>query len=133
MSYKIQFPIGDHSGDGHGRCDTYVVESNLPVDKVVEVHKSCPKKLGFSIGSMACEYQEGTVSQGILDKLLETGLLLDEDVIYYTDGWIDPADMLDLWLSILKYLEPSLDFKVISNDMPSMANYVEVPGYGLYD
>lgn len=133
MSYKIQFPIGDHSGDGHGRCDVYIVETNLPADKVVEVHKSCQRKLGFSIGSMACEYQDGTIAQSILDKLLEIGLLLEEDLEYYTDGWIDPSDMLDLWLSILKYLEPSLEFKVISNDMPSMATYVEIPGYGLYD
>ena len=47
MIYKIKFPVGDHSGDGHGRCDTFIVESNVPVTKLAEVHKSSFKNLGL--------------------------------------------------------------------------------------
>lgn len=133
MIYKIKFPVGDHSGDGHGRCDTFIVESNVPVTKLVEVHKSSFKNLGFKIEDICCDYQNGTVSSSILDALLDKGIILQEDVEYYTDGWIDPADMLDLWLSILKHLENSLELTVVSETMPSMASYVGIPGYGLYD
>jgi hypothetical protein len=55
---NICFSIGDHSTDGHGCYAEFIVKSNKPVQEVREVHFLENE----TIGSIASEYQESTIS-----------------------------------------------------------------------
>jgi len=38
MKHKFRFPVGDWSGDGHGKCEWFQVRSNQPVEKWREAY-----------------------------------------------------------------------------------------------
>lgn len=166
---KIEFTIGDPSGDGHEKSDSFIVQSNLEVNKLQIIHQSAKQKLGFDIRDIAGEYGEHTIKPVIFAKLISLNIIKEEDDIYldllaayeeykaevddslegeeldlsqtehiqiiydcmryrYLDS-LDPEVVLYIWLDILKYLEPTFEYKVEENTMPTMSCHI---GYGLY-
>lgn len=151
LEYLIKFPIGDWSGNGHERCDWYVVKSNKPVEELREIHFSCKEKLGFTIGNLCEEYQEYRVDAVLSEKLLELGILdvvvdgpiealiLDKNGRYIPDG---TEGLLKLWLEILKYLDPTFEYEIDNEKKIPCINFygpdsknrhLDTPGYGLFE
>ena len=92
--YMFYLPIGDVFADGHGLFEKFLVQSNLPVEKVREAHYHIPEATGINIEGICNAYQEDTVEPETAEKLRGMGLL---DVV---DG--DPLpvdDMAELWLA----------------------------------
>lgn len=79
--YLVSFPIGDPSGDGHGKYDIFTVESNKTVQELASIHEKCSQVLGFNIEDICCDYEEYSIAPSILAKLLEVSLIGDDDSI----------------------------------------------------
>jgi len=133
--YLIRFPVGDESGDGHERCDYFIVISQKPVSEIRNAHFRAPDVLGFDIGEICSEYGDYHLEQMVVDKLRETGFdfsLLDEGNdeeigIYGGD------ELILIWLHFLNHLDSDLQLKLL----PSVSvmfgkRLLEVPGYGLF-
>lgn len=167
---KIKFTLGDPSGDGHEKSDSFVVQSNLDVNTLQTLHQSVKKELGFDIRDIAGEYEEHSIKSHILSKLISLNIISKEDGVYldllesYKDYKLEIDDSLDgeeldlsqkdhiqivydcmeyksldslepevllyIWLDILKYLEPTFEYKVEVDRMPTMSCHI---GYGLYN
>lgn len=147
--YRIQFPVGDWSNDGHGKCEYYVVSSNKPVEALRELHHSCKKKFGFSIGDICKEYEANILPQKIADILYSHGV----DLQNYADDWdwadevdgdkhyiMGPDSIIALWLKIYELLDPTVILSVVVTSeisihyygYDSQGRHVDTPGYGVF-
>lgn len=137
----IRFPIGDWSDDGHGKCEYFFVSCNKSVQQLREIHFSCPAKLGFDIGDMCSEYQEPTVSSGIIKMLEKHNIVKPNELSKSRYDFMSPIYLFKLWLIILKFLEPSLTYEIYEPKFIDINFYgfdeqkrhLNTPGYGLYE
>lgn len=141
--YKIRFVIGDHSHDGHGRKEVFIVSSNKSGQDVVDLHRLCKSKLGFDISDILSDYNKNIISSKILLILLQHNIIKQDDVLieelieeaeeyqikdfelnitkieelyskfYYDLETVNQSYVLNLWFNILKYLDPNLTLKII--------------------
>lgn len=133
--YQVKFPIGDWSDDGHGKCSWFIIKSNRDVNSLRELHFSCINTLGFDIGDICTEYGEDRISPEIIEILKETKIRSDIDEDY------SPNEIFQLWLDILSYLDPTFNYVIERESIPSIifAGYDEKkrhlnnPGYGLFE
>jgi hypothetical protein len=154
MTNYIIFPIGDWSGDGHSCCADFLVKSEKTLDEVREVHF---KENGFIgslceeyddnkinihyLYEFLIDYVSENEAKEIIEKFVETGMELNDDnetdnieltfdfekndsqffTIYY------PNEMLNIWLTILNIIDPTLKLEVASEAMSYY--YIKYKGY----
>jgi hypothetical protein len=142
MTHKINFPIGDWSDDGHGKCDWFLVESNKDVLAVREAHFQCPQILGFDIGDICSEYEVRALDKKIHAKLVEEGIFRNrhfEDE-YEGEYEMSPESLMNLWTDILMYIDPELHLEICKPHdcihfygFDDKKRHLSTPGYGLYE
>lgn len=138
--YTINFPVGDWTNDGHGKCDYFVVKSNKSVVELTGIHISVKEKLGFDIGEICAEYEDSELSLDIYDKLVNAGFNIEygggdkypEMCRYFYDmdsRYMDTQGVFNLWVDILKFIDPTVDIEEINSEYFTPIN---TPGYGCH-
>ena len=107
----IRMPIGDWSGDGHGKCDYFRVEINGTVEKMREAHFA--SKVIFDIEENLCSnYEESTVGADLWPDWASfepaEGEPWDAPVEDRTGHQPDPEEVARLWVELLNKADPSL-------------------------
>lgn len=136
--FKINFEVGDWSGDGHGMSEKFLVQSDCPVEQVRDVHFSCLEDYGFDIGDICGEYEECTIKENII-QIIE-GMGISVFPIIKDEDFLSPEDVVDLWIAILNKIDPALKLERIDEDVPSMhffgfdekKRHLNNPGYGCF-
>jgi len=132
---KIEFPIGDWSGDGHGKCDTYLATTPMSVQEVREAHFAAPSVLGFDIGDICKDYHESEIDESILEKISAVLPAWDNERMENTEA------LFILWISLLNLIDPRLMLTPIESDAEPINFYgydekkrhLNTPGYGLFE
>ena len=137
--YQIKFPIGDWSGDGHGKCEWFILQSNKTVQEVRNIHLRSKEKLGFSIGEICSDYYDWFLGETISEYLLINNVLIPTEIDRINSDGLSSSDIIDIWIKCLMRIEPSLILKVIPETViPSIVSCSDVkpistPGYGLFE
>lgn len=136
--YKFKMTIGDWSEDGHGKKETFLVESNYPVEKVREIHFAAPKVTGIDIESVCSNYDESALSDETIVKLEE----LEYSFNFFDEGFpiITPEEMFNIWAFLLKKTDPTLTLVICKEDYPEFhfygfddkSRHIGAIGYGLF-
>lgn len=72
--HLFRIPIGDWSGDGHGKCDWYTARSNKPVEEVREAYFAARERMPTLCPERYCdEYEESRIKDPVLDALEAAG------------------------------------------------------------
>lgn len=135
LKYTIEFPIGDWSDDGHGKCEYFLVKSNKPVEEVREIHFNSK----VDIGSICSECDESELKDYEHNKLIELGYEY-EDKSCEKYKMIFPKEMLRIWMFLLMYSDKDLKLELIEEEYSTINFYgynedgkhLETPGYGLF-
>ena len=148
---RFRIPIGDWSGDGHGRTTEYIIESNKTVEEVRELYFEAIIKLGFSLDgngyldklSPCVEYGESTMSPDTVKALREFGITIsDERLISWTEDYVEKDDLCQLVLDVIKTQDKDLDIRIIpKKELPmlqfygydSQKRHIGYFGYGLFE
>lgn len=136
--FHFRIPIGDWSGDGHGKCENFPASAAKPIDSVREAYfaakarhpKICPEEFCH-------EYEDSSVPEAVAKAVAEAGgpkVFAKEDEGPGADG------MAEYVVWFLNQGDPDLDAKLEPNDIPSLAFYGADPkgrhirfiGYGLF-
>src|SRR3989338_4048988 len=133
MRCLIQFPVGDWSDDGHGKCNYYFAFSHKPTDEVREAHLRAREVIGFGIEEICGDYREKVISEHIKETLQGFGYEFTESVLDEVDGSIYPTtqEIFNIWLYLLNRIDSSLQLKEIK--IPLINFYereIKSPGYG---
>lgn len=139
--YKFKLPIGDWSGDGHDKCEWFVIESNKTFEDVEKAFKAAKKKHKNVNPEKICnEYEESTMAPETWTKLKEMGFRFSymetlEDIEGYEtceyDAYMMQPDMMvEIVLWFIGLGDPELKLSVVSEeDMPTFRQGF---GYGLF-
>ena len=134
LKNRLKFVLGDDSGDGHGRTDTYFVKSNITVDKFREAHFKFADNY-FDVAGLCEEYGESYITdEDIIDKMKKLNLWDEE---FRED--IYSEDFLNIWLKAVKVIVPDFKYAIVTDDKwDNVHSYggkrsIGVPGYGLFE
>ena len=134
MKIQIQFPIGDWSEDGHGKCDYYLATTESTLEDVRMAHFNSPLILGFDIGSIF-GYEERNIDPNVLSKI--KSVIGDFD--FNNGDEFTSEEMFQLWLDLLNFIDPTLNLVSSFDDyepinfygLDSQGRHLDTPGYGL--
>ena len=127
--HKWAIDIGDWSNDGHGKCESKLIESNLTNEEAREAYFKAKEKLGKAYPEIVCqEYEDYLVDAEMLKELRAHGFEFkdcdgegegDEEVVYpYVEG------MLQLTLWFIQQGNPDFKYKIINPpSTPRLAFY----------
>jgi hypothetical protein len=161
MENRFKISIGDYSGDGHSIVEHYIIACNHTVKEVGQAYKDSCKLTGISFNDnvdytqlnrawevaakykIAVEYQDSYISTECQKALLEHGIDVWEgfNKEEYKDDQIhmeDPEDFLELLMKFIKISLKDLEYKIVTDDLPSLNAWGNSPlhchlGYGLFD
>lgn len=76
--------IGDWSDDGHGKTDTYLINSSLSKDDMEKAYKAGCEVIGFDMVDSLCEeYEQGSIEKEAVEAFASSGL----DLLALADKW----------------------------------------------
>lgn len=151
--YKFRIPIGDWSGDGHGKDEDMFIESNKPIKEVRELYFKACDNLGFSLDNSykktkltpMADYEDYSFRKKTLKALLDFGVKISKEDVEFieeqesTDGY---ELFTDIILAFIMTQDESLILKRIpNNELPMLQFYgfdekkrhIGYFGYGLFD
>lgn len=151
---NITFTLGDPWGDGHGKYDTYHIESNFSVEEITKLYKKFTKENGFDfLKEVGYEYQcSNCIPIEITERLLQLQIINSESIIQYDPDhnygykWYEEYfknndgcyqlengtdDLIDIFFEIIKYMDG--DFIWGYRDLKEQnLDILDGAGYGLY-
>ena len=128
-THRIDLIVGDWSGDGHGKSQTVVINSNLPKGELMAAYQAGTKLVGFDLGCDVCEeYEDNRMKREYKTKLLDLGFrnFYDDDPEEDT-CYVDQDIFTQIFLFICKLGNPSFEHQLIKSD-----SYLYIGGYGLF-
>lgn len=135
--YRFVLPIGDWSGDGHGKCREFHVQSNKPVEAAREAYFAAAEKLGFTLDAddgPCSQYEDDEISPDMHARLEGAGLPLPNDSDEVTDDYFAELVLAfcmkgDAELKLA--LEPHLPMLMFYG-ADAKGRHISVIGYGLF-
>lgn len=122
----VNLIVGDWSDDGHGKTETYAIESNIERNEITHAYnkalKQNPKLNDFE---QLCEgYEDSSIPEEFLDELKRLG--------YQAPAWMEKElrisrdEFVDIYLFIVKVGNPAFEYSKVR------ANEINIGGYGLF-
>ena len=126
--------VGDASGDGHDKRESFLIKTNVSDDDLELIYKAGAKKLGIDITLYCQEYEDRSIPDEIAVKLLSRDINkhLSNDLEFCTYSkkyTINSEQYMDIWLFIAKAGNEQLKAKIVNEKTDG---YLTIGGYGLY-
>ncbi len=145
--YLFYLPLGDFSGDGHGRCDNFLVEAAKPVQAARDAHHRILEATGIDIAAIASD--NDVIPKDIVGKLVKLGyrakepLYNDERGVHLMSAGLMedlPEALADIWVFLLNKADPDLHAVLVPDEVPILltsgkdekGRTCRSVGYGLY-
>ena len=139
--YTFKIPIGDWSGDGHGKCDYVIATATKPIEAVREAYFAARKKLPKCCPEKFCDdYEDGSVPADTRAALRKAGAPLGSDDDLDNGDGFGVEEMASIVAWFINQGDPSLGVEIAPVDaVPSLAFYgydaekrhIDFIGYGL--
>ena len=129
----IKLVIGDPSGDGHDKTADRLYTVNATAVEVVEAYCKGVDTIGVDITEYCEEYEDSTVPQEVIEKLMSYGLELEGTLISRLKDCTEPEticlydqEYFDAYIITALIGNPTLTFESVALEE------VEIGGYGLF-
>jgi hypothetical protein len=137
--YRFHLDIGDWSGDGHGKKETFLVESNKPVRASREAYFAAQKKLLERQwpGNIASTYGERPIFDD--HHIVEIKKLGFDFKLYSELDCVDPISMAHYTLWFIMRGDPTIKAKIIPLDtfafygFDKKGRHTDFIGYGCFE
>lgn len=117
--YKFRLPIGDWSDDGHGKCNYYIIESNINPEDLVEIVHNLDLKHKFS--NICSEYKEYCATDEQVEYLKSLGLNIES--YFNEDNSLETKSFAQLFLDIIMLENPEIKLKIINDNIVEFNNW----------
>jgi hypothetical protein len=118
--YRFRIPIGDWSGDGHGKCHWFDASAAKPVEAVREAYWAATEKLpSLAPTEYVRDYEDAELPEVVFDELRERGCPVGEREDF------DFVRLADVVVWFLNQGDPALDCRREADASPPM-----LPFYG---
>jgi hypothetical protein len=120
LEYLFTLPIGDWSGDGHGKCNWYRYRCNKTLDELREAYFASKEVIPSHLcpENVACEYELSTVSGEDFEALCELFPCLEELADSHRgEIWVSSEFMAAFVIEFIRRSLPDLRIEEIKSDM----------------
>jgi len=129
--HYIELAIGDDSGDGHEKRDTFIYASNKPRNEVQRAYWNAVNVLpGCDPAAFCDEFEQRAIPQPYLDNLKKEGAPLHDPT------WVCASDFVEIVAWFIKKGDDELQFEPLDvesiQDSRRGERGVPTLGYGLY-
>jgi hypothetical protein len=127
MTNTINLVVGDWSDDGHGKTDSYTIQTKTTRLELEKAFKKGQKIIGFNLDEDVCaEYEEYELKESEADKIREH--LPNFNIDDLDDGcYMDSESFAILYMEIAKLGDPTIEYEIADNE-----NSINIGGYGLF-
>ena len=126
MKFQTTFEIGDWSHDGHCISEDVVVKHNKTYNCIRDHYRMAQKEHGIDFETLCEDYDDSTIKFGDLEKLVELGII-SQDEVEDDEYWVQGAkDFVRLYLEYTKTYLNTLEYKFVD------VHKVHLGGYGLF-
>lgn len=145
--YKYQIVLGDWSDDGHGKTSTYFIQSAKKLNELQNTYETFVEETSYCFDTryrpgrklieFFTDYNKSTIKMQDFRQIVgqhyeeykenadhEFFENDDEEVYFYPDSF------MDFFIFLMNKRNPSLELKIISNEIPTWNTGM---GYGLYE
>jgi hypothetical protein len=128
-THRIDLILGDPSGDGHGKSQTVVINSNLSKHELLAPYQAGTKLVGFDFINEVCkEYEDCRMKREYKTKLLELGFFdFYEDGLEQDTCYLDQELFAQIFLFICKLGDTLFEYQIVESN-----SYINIGGYGLF-
>jgi hypothetical protein len=150
---KIKFSIGDWSDDGHGKSETFLVKSNVPLIDLQEAYFEACNKLGVRLDGdkkikwepPCSDYEDSVFPMEIYKHLKEQGVKMPEPEDTYDEDdkgvYFNPDQWVDIILSFIMWQNKKIKLTRMDDDVQTFHFYgidkqnrhIGHIGYGLFN
>ena len=143
---KFKLPIGDWSDDGHGKCEYFIVESNVKFEMIVNTYIDMDSK--YKISEICAEYEQSKLTEDQVEMIKESGLKLEdyvgEEFDLEENNYIETDGLAQLVIDFIMLCDVRIKLKIGKEEMPMLNNWagqevtgksghvLSLPGYGLF-
>ena len=143
---KFKLPIGDWSDDGHGKCEYFIVESNVKFEMIVNTYIDMDSK--YKISEICAEYEQSGLTKDQVEMIKESGLKFEdyvgEEFDLEENNYIETDDIAQLVIDFIMLCDVRIKLKIGKEEMPMLNNWagqevtgksghvLSLPGYGLF-
>jgi len=138
MSHILSLIIGDESDDGHGKRDTYVIESNLSREEIQAAYTRALSEFDAGcLTTVAEDYEDCSLSATQLFAMRRIGYRVQNMYWWqeFKEDWgrgqtpfITADEFVDLFLTIVRAGDSNFVYKRLS----SADTELFIGGYGLF-
>lgn len=138
LNHVIEIEVGDWSKDGHNQSDTFLFKSNYSGDEIDQAFKCLKKVKQIDFKNICCDYEDNEVEDDVVTKLIELGVLSQDDVDTAKDDYdgrycVDSVlDLAALALDTLHAFEPAFEWEEFVIPNKEYCDALRGIGYGCY-
>lgn len=137
--YSFRLPIGDWSGDGHGKCEWFDIKSNKPLKDIREAYFKAKELYPNLCPESFCDnWQDPFIPQEVVNGYSEINFTSED----FNDGELygSPQIMAEIVVAFLKRGDPELQLSIRENPkmlptwgVDEQGRHIGHIGYGLFD
>lgn len=146
--YKFKITLGDPSDDGHGKTETYIIQSNRPLEEVRKAYSLACRISGIKFHNEICaDYEDHSLSKDQIEKFENIGINViglmfgnsEYDPDYEDSGWLEMDTYVELLLCFITLYTSELKLIIVSDELEDFEfyddkyGYISHFGYGLFD
>lgn len=139
----VEIPVGDWSGDGHSRCERFLIQTNKTAAEIADIHAKSAAVIGFDIGTIMSDCDDDTLYDYQIEALRTAGLDIWSKpyIMDNVDEWekeeclvsMSPPMVFALWMDVLQLTDPSFTWSlVVGEQLVMVRNRPSIPGYGCF-
>lgn len=145
--YKYQIVLGDWSEDGHGKTDTYFIQSAKKLNELQKTYENFVEETNYcfdnryhsgkKLTKFLTDYGNFTIKMQDFKQIIgqhyeEYKNKTDHECIEDDDEkvYFYPDSFMDFFIFLMNKRSPALELKVINNEIPTWNTGM---GYGLYE
>lgn len=110
LKYQFNLNIGDWSGDGHGKCKSFILDSNVSVIELRKMYFGAVEKTDLSPEDICCEYQDNSAKCEDIEKLG-----LDPNSYIRGDNYDSGIGKGVIWFDEEMFVKLFIDYMMIHN------------------
>lgn len=123
----VKLVVGDYSGDGHDKTQSFFYELSSPIDSLEEHYRKAALATGFDITQYFKEYEDRRIpvetAQMLVDRFGCSFIFEeDEDTVV-----VFPDEYADCYVAIFNSLDPKVKLTPLT-----IEDIINIGGYGLF-
>ena len=133
MEKMLSLTLGDPCEDGHGKTSTHIFKVTSPgdtdpIEHIKQLEEILESEYDIHLDWWFANYEENYVHDDEARRLVELGIIKEEDVKDNKYSFWDSDEYIYVWMQLLKKADPNIEIEEVKFEQIES----KCEGYGLF-